>query len=141
MHRESTTRHHTATAAAIALAFSLVAYPALTQANDWGAAEATSGQMDDHEATSGDPDEMTVGSETMDGRAVESENPASMVTGAGQLDEQEGSSTDLTNLKKAKPGRGFRRHRSTGAVRVGNDYGSDGPRGQKASPPSAAARA
>lgn len=107
MHRESTIRDHAATAAAIALALSLTAFPTLTQANDWGAAEATSGQMDDHKATSEDPDEMTVGSETMNGRMAESENPASMVTGAGRLNEHEGLSTDLTDLKTASPDAGF----------------------------------
>jgi len=105
------------TAAAIVLVLSLVAHPALTQANDWDAAEATSGQMDDHKATSEDPDDMTVGSrdpdeltvdsETMDGRMAESEDPDSMVTGAGDLSDHEGSSTDLTDLKMASPDVGF----------------------------------
>jgi len=117
MHRDSTTLDHAATAAAIVLVLSLVAHPALTQANDWDAAEATSGQMDDHKATSKDPDEMTVGShdpeeltvdsETMDGRMAESEDPDSMVTGAGDLSDHEGSSTDLTDLKMASPDVGF----------------------------------
>jgi hypothetical protein len=118
MRRETTRYHHTA--AAIAMACSLAAYPAITQASDWNggeAAEATSGQMDDHEATSKDPDdmtaeshdpdEMTVDSETMDGRMAESEDPDQMVTGAGQLDDHEGSSTDLTDLKTARPDDGF----------------------------------
>jgi hypothetical protein len=120
MHRESAIRRHTATAAAITLALSLAAYPALTRADDWDtgqAAEATSGQLDDHEATSRDPDDMTVesrdpdeltvDSETMSGRTVESENPASMVTGAEKLSEHEGSSTNLSDLKMASPDKGF----------------------------------
>ena len=118
MQRESTRHHHTA--AAFALALTLIAYPAITQANDSGygeAAEATSGQMDDHEASSKDPDDMTVGShdpdemtvesETMDGRMAESEDPDRMVTGSEELSEHEGSSTDLTDLKKARPDDGL----------------------------------
>ena len=118
MHRESN-RHHL-TAAALALALSLAICPAITQANDWAdgeAAEATSGQMDDHEASSKDPDDMTaeshdpddmtVESETMEGRMAESEDPDGMVTGSEELSQHEGSSTDLTDLKKARPDEGF----------------------------------
>ena len=118
MHREST--RHVLTAAALALALSIAVYPAITQANDSGyadPAEATSGDMEDHEASSKDPDdmtaeshdpeEMTVESETMEGRMAESEDPDRMVTGSEVLSEHEGSSTDLTDLKKARPDEGF----------------------------------
>jgi hypothetical protein len=118
MQREST--RHLYTAAAFVLALTLMACPSITQANDWAdgeAAEATSGQMDDHEASSKDPDDMTVGShdpeemtvesETMEGRMAESENPDRMVTGSEEMREHEGSSTDLTDLKKARPDEGL----------------------------------
>jgi len=118
MHRESTRHHHTT--AAIVLALSLAAYPAVTQANDWAGndpAEATSGRMEDHEASSKDPDdmtveshdldEMTVESETMDGRMAESKDPDRMVVDSEEMSEHMGSSTDLTDLKKARPDEGF----------------------------------
>jgi hypothetical protein len=114
MHREST--RHVLTAAALAFALSIAVHPAITQANDSGyadPAEATSGEMEDHEASSKDPDDMTaeshdleeytVDSETMEGRMAESEDPDRMVTGSEELSEHEGSSTDLTDLKKARP--------------------------------------
>lgn len=118
MHRESTRHHHIA--AAFALTLSLSIYPAITQANDWAdddPAEATSEQMEDHEASSKDPDDMTVGShdpdemtvesETMDGRMAESEDPDRMVVGSEEMSEHMGSSTDLTDLRKAGPDEGF----------------------------------
>jgi hypothetical protein len=125
MHRESTRVHQAA--AVVTLMLSLVVYPAVVQANDWSGDEpdeAKSGRMEDHEAASEDPnemtaeshnpDEMTVESETMDGRVTESENPASMVTGAGQLSEHEGTSTNLSDLKQARPDVGFQEIESPG---------------------------
>jgi hypothetical protein len=118
MHRESTRQHHIA--AACALTLSLAIHPAITQANDWAdnePAEATSGQMKDHEASSKDPDDMTVGShdpdemtvesETMEGRMAESEDPDRMVVDSEEMSDHMGSSTDLTDLKKARPDEGF----------------------------------
>lgn len=118
MHRESTRQHHTA--AAFALTLSLAIYPAITQANDWAdgdAAEATSGKMEDHQASSKDPDDITVGShdpdemtvesETMAGRMAGSANPDQMVTGSEEMSEHMGSSTNLTDLKTARPDEGF----------------------------------
>jgi hypothetical protein len=118
MQRESIRRHHRAATIVISLLF--MAGPAITQANDWAddePAEATSGQMEDHEASSKDPDEMTVGShdpdemtvesETMDGRMAESEDPDRMVVGSEEMSQHMGSSTDLTDLKQARPDEGF----------------------------------
>ena len=121
MQQRATRHHHTA--AAFTLALSLVAYPTIptiAHANDRAgdeAAEATSGQMEDHEASSKDPDDMTVGShdpdemtvesETMDGRMAEAEDPDQMVVGSDEMSEHTGSSTNLTDLKMAKPDEGL----------------------------------
>jgi hypothetical protein len=69
--------------------------------------EASSKDPDDMTVESHDPDEMTVESETMDGRMAESKDPDRMVVDSEEMSEHMGSSTDLTDLKKVRPDEGF----------------------------------
>ncbi len=106
--------------AAIVLALSLGALPCVAGADGWSgddAARTTAGQLDDHEASSENPDEMTTEShdpddmladtENPDDMVAESEDPDSMVVRAGQIANHEATSENLTNLREAKADPGF----------------------------------
>jgi hypothetical protein len=81
------------------------------------AAEATAGQLDDHEegsedpndmvVGSRDPNDMVVGSENLDDHEAHSEDPDSMVTGSQQMADHEATSENLADLHPASPDRGF----------------------------------
>ncbi len=106
--------------AAILVAFSLGALPSAALADgssDVDAARGRAGNLEDHQASSSDledrmaksrdPDEMVAESETMEGREAEAKNPASMVVDSGELDRHQATSTNLTDLREAKPDAGF----------------------------------
>ena len=54
-----------------------------------------------------DPDEMRVESENLEDHEAQAENPASLLTGAGSIDQQKATSENLTDLREARPDRGY----------------------------------
>ena len=105
--------------ATIALAVVLGVLPGAAIAddgNDEGAAAATAGQLEDHDADSEDPDDDIEGSEDSDRRTVGSEDPGkrrtgaedsdSMLEGSGDVERHAADSEDLTNLPEAPPDSG-----------------------------------
>jgi hypothetical protein len=109
---------HQSRLATLALALSLVLIPGNAFADGWvddQAADATAGDISDHEEGSDDPDLMTTGSHdpdamtvdagTMSTRMADSEDPDAMTTGVDAMDDVTGEG--LTDLKTAKPDEGF----------------------------------
>jgi hypothetical protein len=109
-------RNSTRIAAALC-ALGLSTTPSTALADGWAGndpARSTAGEVEDHEATSEnpedlqgeshDPDEMVVGSESLEDHEAESENPAAMVTGSSDMIEYE--PTSLTDLPEVAPGGG-----------------------------------
>jgi hypothetical protein len=117
MIREATQARHGI--AGVLLALALGALPGLADAEDgWvddEAAETTAGEIEEHEESSQNPDDMTTGSHdpdamttrsgTMAGREARSDDPDAMVTGSSREDEVAGE--DLTDLPDVAPDRGF----------------------------------
>ena len=104
----------------IVLACVLVAAIVPLTAASWqgdDAAEASAGQLDDHEAQSESMDDRTVGSEDPNSREVESEdladhearpeNPNDLEVGSERLSDHEADSENLTDLPAAPADRGY----------------------------------
>jgi hypothetical protein len=102
---------------ALVLILMLGAFLGVANADSEDAAEASSGNMEDHEAHASDPDEMTVDarspdemtveSESLDGREAKAGDPDNMRTESGTMNEHLATAEDVTGLVEAQPDAGF----------------------------------